>query len=148
MRPFHTNMAVGDEMITRSFAMSEFHRTVTEIANLLVQGKYVEAIKLYREASGVGLKEAKDACELIRSTPPVVRYDHAVLAARTPKYRVVVRDLDTMDYHDTYLTGDDSMTLGEALVQAREVQGNRPACDVYVVEVKARTVRTPRLVQE
>jgi ribosomal protein L7/L12 len=44
-----------------------------EINELLVQGKKIEAIKLYREQTGVGLKEAKDAIEAIEATgwPPL-----------------------------------------------------------------------------
>ncbi|HEY7159674.1 MAG TPA: ribosomal protein L7/L12, partial [Acidobacteriota bacterium] len=38
-----------------------------QVQSLLLQGKKIEAIKIYREASGLGLKEAKDAVELIES---------------------------------------------------------------------------------
>ncbi|MCP2327275.1 ribosomal protein L7/L12 [Hamadaea flava] len=34
-----------------------------EVAALLAEGKKIQAIKLYRELTGVGLKEAKDAVE-------------------------------------------------------------------------------------
>lgn len=34
-----------------------------EIGRLLAQGKKIEAIKRYREATGLGLKEAKDAID-------------------------------------------------------------------------------------
>jgi large subunit ribosomal protein L7/L12 len=33
------------------------------VADLLARGKKIEAIKVYREETGVGLKEAKDAVE-------------------------------------------------------------------------------------
>jgi ribosomal protein L7/L12 len=33
------------------------------VRNLVDEGKKIEAIKLYREMTGVGLKEAKDAVE-------------------------------------------------------------------------------------
>ncbi|CAM3732786.1 ribosomal protein L7/L12 [Occultella aeris] len=33
------------------------------VAELLARGKKIEAIKVYREETGVGLKEAKDAVE-------------------------------------------------------------------------------------
>jgi ribosomal protein L7/L12 len=44
-----------------------------EINELLLQNKKIEAIKLYREQTGVGLKEAKDAIEAIEATgwPPL-----------------------------------------------------------------------------
>jgi ribosomal protein L7/L12 len=37
-----------------------------EIAEAVRQGKKIEAIKLYRQSTGVGLKEAKDAVEEIQ----------------------------------------------------------------------------------
>ena len=45
-----------------------------DIALLVQQGKKIDAIKLYRERTGVGLKEAKDAVEAMeagREPPPV-----------------------------------------------------------------------------
>jgi ribosomal protein L7/L12 len=44
-----------------------------EINELLLQDKKIEAIKLYREQTGVGLKEAKDTIEAIEATgrPPL-----------------------------------------------------------------------------
>jgi ribosomal protein L7/L12 len=44
-----------------------------EINELLLQDKKIEAIKLYREQTGLGLKEAKDAIEAIEATgwPPL-----------------------------------------------------------------------------
>jgi ribosomal protein L7/L12 len=33
------------------------------VRNLALEGKKIEAIKLYREMTGLGLKEAKDAVE-------------------------------------------------------------------------------------
>jgi hypothetical protein len=44
-----------------------------EINELLLQDKKIEAIKLYREQTGVGLKEAKDAIKAIEATgwPPL-----------------------------------------------------------------------------
>ena len=38
-----------------------------QIRSLLLEGKKIEAIKIYREASGVGLKESKDAVEIVKS---------------------------------------------------------------------------------
>lgn len=45
-----------------------------EVHRLLGKGRLIEAIKRYRELTGVGLKEAKDAVEALRdggSLPPV-----------------------------------------------------------------------------
>lgn len=46
-----------------------------DIALLLQQGRKIEAIKLYRERTGVGLAEAKDAVEAMETgqEPPVGR---------------------------------------------------------------------------
>jgi ribosomal protein L7/L12 len=38
-----------------------------EILGLLQAGRKIEAIKVYREATGVGLKEAKDAVEAMEA---------------------------------------------------------------------------------
>ncbi|MEV6966237.1 ribosomal protein L7/L12 [Hamadaea sp. NPDC051192] len=52
-----------------------------EVAALLAEGKKIQAIKLYRELTGVGLKEAKDAVEamavgrapVVAQSPPAGR---------------------------------------------------------------------------
>ena len=38
----------------------------TDVITLVRQGMMINAIKLYRELTGVGLKEAKDAVESMR----------------------------------------------------------------------------------
>ena len=38
-----------------------------QVRSILLQGNKIEAIKIYREATGLGLKESKDAVELIES---------------------------------------------------------------------------------
>ena len=42
---------------------------MAEIRDLLATNNKIEAIKVYREATGAGLKESKDAVELIERTP-------------------------------------------------------------------------------
>ena len=42
-----------------------------EVAKLVRQGQNIEAIKLYREIFGVGLKEAKDAVENMEAGRPI-----------------------------------------------------------------------------
>jgi hypothetical protein len=45
-----------------------------ELAALVQNGKLIEAIKLYRQMTGVGLKEAKDAVDALRTDiPPAKR---------------------------------------------------------------------------
>jgi ribosomal protein L7/L12 len=40
---------------------------LTEVLALIAQGKKIQAIKVYRERTGVGLKEAKDAVERLET---------------------------------------------------------------------------------
>ena len=46
-------------------------KELAEVAKLVRQGQKIEAIKLYREIFGVGLKEAKDAVENIEAGRPI-----------------------------------------------------------------------------
>jgi len=45
---------------------------LAKAAELLRQGSEIEAIKAYREATGAGLKESKEAVEELRKTLPGV----------------------------------------------------------------------------
>ena len=45
-----------------------------QIKELSAKGEKIAAIKLYREATGVGLKEAKDAVEAIERSEPVMDF--------------------------------------------------------------------------
>lgn len=64
------NDLLEDRSVTRSAATTPGVSDVNldEIAELLLQNKKIEAIKLYREQTGLGLKEAKDAVEAIEAT--------------------------------------------------------------------------------
>ncbi len=42
----------------------------SKIRSMLAKGKKIEAVKIYREEYGVGLKEAKDAVDRIEATMP------------------------------------------------------------------------------
>lgn len=58
--PFHSS--------THSSSASPLNATTLdsdEIVNLLRQGRKIEAVKIYRERTNLGLKEAKDAVEEI-----------------------------------------------------------------------------------
>ena len=55
---------------------------LSEVAALAKQGQKIEAIKLYREITGVGLKEAKDAVEAMEAGQPVTFTGAAVGASR------------------------------------------------------------------
>ena len=54
---------------------------LAEIKDLVRQGNKIEAIKIYREMTGVGLKEAKDAVEALAAGEPVVAQASAAGAA-------------------------------------------------------------------
>jgi ribosomal protein L7/L12 len=45
-------------------------RATETIESLVADGRKIEAIKLYRQQHGVGLKEAKDAVELMERSGP------------------------------------------------------------------------------
>ncbi|MBV6397406.1 MAG: 50S ribosomal protein L7/L12 [Anaerolineales bacterium] len=42
----------------------------SKVKSLLAKGKKIEAVKIYREEYGIGLKEAKDAVDQIEATMP------------------------------------------------------------------------------
>jgi ribosomal protein L7/L12 len=44
-------------------AQAEMGVAMDQVQSLLMQGKKIQAIKVYRDLTGVGLKEAKDAVE-------------------------------------------------------------------------------------
>jgi len=66
--------------------------TYDDVAALAGAGRKIEAIKLYRELAGVGLKEAKEAVEAIEAgrTPPPV----AVSPAAAPSHPEPPADLE------------------------------------------------------
>ncbi|MGI5456386.1 ribosomal protein L7/L12 [Streptomyces sp. CA-249302] len=51
------------DLILGHLGLQEDEPWSAEVAELVRDGKKIEAIKVYREATGVGLKEAKDAVE-------------------------------------------------------------------------------------
>lgn len=51
----------------RDLAMIADRSVQDQIRSLLLEGKKIEAIKIYREATGLGLKESKDAVEVVES---------------------------------------------------------------------------------
>lgn len=75
----------GNEQMLQTSAMRNFNRadalnagasktgtldaaTLDEIKNLLHKGQTISAIKIYRERTNCGLREAKDAVESIKKT--------------------------------------------------------------------------------
>ncbi len=57
----------GTELTYESDTTSEGAEWEADVLTLASRGKKIEAIKLYREATGVGLKEAKEAVEALMS---------------------------------------------------------------------------------
>jgi hypothetical protein len=53
------------DMILKALDLSWRDPLADEVQALLKQGRKIEAIKLYRERTGAGLKEAKEAVESI-----------------------------------------------------------------------------------
>jgi Ribosomal protein L7/L12 C-terminal domain len=52
---------------SHDLAMTVDRSVQDQIRSLLLEGKKIEAIKIYREATGLGLKESKDAVEIVES---------------------------------------------------------------------------------
>ncbi|MGV4986231.1 ribosomal protein L7/L12 [Streptomyces sp. NPDC001709] len=51
------------DLIMEHLDLREEHPRMDEVAALVREGKKIHAIKLYRESTGAGLKEAKDAVD-------------------------------------------------------------------------------------
>ena len=48
------------------YAVAQGGDWINEVRHLIKKEKHIAAIKLYRDRSGIGLKEAKQACDKIR----------------------------------------------------------------------------------
>jgi len=58
---------------------------ISELADLIAGGRKIEAIKLYRELTGLGLKEAKDAIDALERSVPLRAEDRAHASLGTEK---------------------------------------------------------------
>jgi len=60
----------GDEFSKPAFGVRDYDNPILEsrIKSLLARRRKVDAVKIYREEYGVGLKEAKDAVDRIQAT--------------------------------------------------------------------------------
>ena len=68
--------------------------TITpEIADAIRSGRKIEAIKLYRQAHGVGLKEAKDAVDEYLDSPRIVPRPARTPQITNPPRRSLLRRL-------------------------------------------------------
>ena len=65
-----TNSGAGWTTLSGDSVLAQAGR-IAEIARLIRSNRKIDAIKLYRETFGVGLKEAKDAVERLESGKPV-----------------------------------------------------------------------------
>jgi large subunit ribosomal protein L7/L12 len=70
-----------DSELSDAIAASEPHGVEAEILELMRGRKKIEAIKLYRQRSGVGLKEAKDFVEALAAKHGVVAASRGGCAA-------------------------------------------------------------------
>lgn len=55
----------------------EFHDVPADVREAIERGAYVLAIKRMRQATGIGLREAKDVVDEIRRRAPAYRAGHA-----------------------------------------------------------------------
>ncbi len=55
--------------IDPDLALADDDALPTALYDALARGKMIQAIKIYRETTGVGLKEAKDAVEALAGRP-------------------------------------------------------------------------------
>jgi ribosomal protein L7/L12/DNA-binding beta-propeller fold protein YncE len=86
---------------------------IQEISRLAHQGEKIEAIKLYREVFGVGLKEAKDAVEQIEAGQPVTFVQTVQTPLDADQFTAELQQLisqgDKVEavkrYHQTYQVG-------------------------------------------
>lgn len=67
MREAAEQRAVHDEHKTVSHARARYGGADADVEQLVAQNQLIAAIKLYRERTGVGLKEAKEAVDAIRN---------------------------------------------------------------------------------
>lgn len=58
-----TRLERNTRLIMEHLGMQQVPPELPQVAALLAEGKKIQAIKAYREATGVGLRQAKDAVE-------------------------------------------------------------------------------------
>jgi hypothetical protein len=137
----------ADDLVRVDAARAEFARQFREITVALANGRKIDAIKLYRAATGQGLKESKDAVEAFAVQAKAVV---PTLPGKSPDYRVVIEDNshDCYDNRTVFFRLDIGTTKAEALAEAARRCEN--ACqdeDVYLVEVIAKSKRTLSMVE-
>jgi len=111
----------------------------SQIRELLAQGQKLTAIKLYRETTGVDLKEAKDTIEAIERGEPVYSYppgrfdtqNDALLEEQIKQLLARRQKIQAVRlYRETYTCGlkeaKDAVDAIEAQMQ-RELRTNLPA---------------------
>jgi ribosomal protein L7/L12/DNA-binding beta-propeller fold protein YncE len=108
-----------------------------EISRLARSGDKIEAIKLYRQVFGVGLKEAKDAVEQIAAGEPIVLSSSSTVEYSTTDLESELRQLLAQDdrlgavkrYHE--LTGSGLKAAQEA-VDALATTGSLPGMSFHL----------------
>jgi hypothetical protein len=134
-------------VVTVGGARSEFARLFMAITVALANGRKIDAIKIYREATGAGLKESKDAIEAFAVQAKAVV---PTLLGKSPDYRIVIEDNshDCYDNRTVFFRLDIGTTKAEALAEAARRCEN--ACQdeaVYLVEVIAKSKRTLSMIE-
>lgn len=69
--PLASPFGAGETATTPAAPTPQHEDVRQRVATLLAEGNYIEAIKFYREKTGLGLKEAKDAVDAARAGQPL-----------------------------------------------------------------------------
>jgi hypothetical protein len=117
-------------MLNTTYYAKSMHGVIAALNH----GKLIEAIKIFREIYGVGLKEAKDACEAIRDALGL----RPVHAGETPSNHYMVVSRHNEHDWDYCVTHCDSRN--DATGVAASVCNERH--ETYVVKVVAKSVTT------
>jgi sRNA-binding protein/ribosomal protein L7/L12 len=131
-----TNVAYGGAQSAAAVqAKSGFHHEMEGVVRELRGGRKIEAIKIYRNATGVGLKEAKDFVESMQGMPGmVVQPAYGV----TPSKDYIVLS-KTAGSYDSFEDEGRYADLGGAESLAKRVSERSPTTETLLVKVIGRT---------
>ncbi|MBW8012315.1 MAG: hypothetical protein FVQ83_13960 [Chloroflexi bacterium] len=102
---------------------------LAEMGRLIAEGRKIDAIKLFREVSGVGLKEAKDTVEKMARGESVILRHTSVTSSQT--------DLSGGTFQpDAFEQTTDLKAINELLLQGKKIDGIKMYRQVYGVGLK------------
>ncbi len=114
--------------------MSIDDRDLDQLRALLAQNQKIEAIKFYRERTGVGLKEAKDAVEALERgespAPPRQQPEHGPWEPEIVALMEQGRKIDAIKLHreNTGLGLKDAKEAVEAIAARHGIAPSRSGC--------------------